>query len=196
MFFATMVILMPSALSFCWTRVLDDRTEVDLGDADVTVLVELDVAGDGLELVFGEVLDQALGEHGDAVGASVREALDDRADEDVGNFVERDGLAPEFLGDDRERRARGLADAERQVARLSAHRDDEVPARGGLRVGQQVLHDAGADVARGLVAEGRDALGQVEIVVDGLRHVNDAERALRVLGELRAPRTPCRRRRW
>ena len=196
MFFETIVILMPSSLSFSLNASLDDGTELDLGEANVVVLVALDVAGDGLELVLGEVLDQALGEHGDAVGAAVREALDDGAGEDVDDLVERDGLSAELLGNDRERRARGLADAEREVAGLSAHRDDEVPARRGLRVGQQILHDAGADVARRLVAEGRDALGQVEIVVDRLRDVDDAERALRVLGELDAPRTPCRRRRW
>ena len=47
----------------------------------------------------------------------------------------------------------GLADAEREVAGFSPHRDDEVPARRGLRVDHQVLHDLDADVPRGLVAE-------------------------------------------
>ena len=93
-------------------------------------------------------------------------------------------LAAELLGDERERRARGLADAEREVPGLAAHRDDEVPARGRLRVDHQVLDDLDADVARRLEAEGADVVRQIEIVVDRLRHVDDAERALRRLGEL------------
>ena len=40
--------------------------------------------------------------------------------------------AAELLRDQRQRRAGGLADAEREVAGLAAHRDHEVPARRGL----------------------------------------------------------------
>ena len=64
-----------------------------------------------------------------------------------------DRLGAELLGDERQRGAGRLADAERQVAGLAAHRDHEVPARGGLGVDHQVLDDLDADVARGLVAE-------------------------------------------
>ncbi len=81
-------------------------------------------------------------------------------------------------------RAGGLADAEREVARLAPHRDHEVPARGGPGVDHQVLHDLDADVARGLEAEGVDVGGQVEVVVDRLRHVDDVDAALRLLREL------------
>ena len=91
----------------------------------------------------------------------------------------------ELLGDHGERGARSLADAEREVPCLSAHRDHEVPARGGLCVDHQVLHDLDADVARGLETEGVDVLRKVEVVVDRLRDVHDAQHSARGLRETR-----------
>ena len=49
-----------------------------------------------------------------------------------------------FLGDDGQRRGRGLADAQRQVAGRAAHADDEIPARGGAGVLGEVADDADA----------------------------------------------------
>ena len=101
----------------------------------------------------------------------------------------------ELLGDQRQRRAGRLADAEREVAGLAAHRDDEVPARRGLRVDHQVLDDLDAVVARGLEAEGVDVRRQVEVVVDRLRHVDDVDAARRPSPRASSPRRRCRRRR-
>ena len=131
----------------------------------------------------GNDLDEALGEHGDAVGPPAGQALDDRADERVDDGREPHAAAPELLGDERERGAGGLADAEREVPGLAAHRDDEVPARGGLRVDHQVVDDLDADGARGLVAERPYVVRQVEIVVDRLGHVDDAQPAARRLSQ-------------
>ncbi len=61
------------------------------------------------------------------------------------------------------------------MARLAAHRDHEVPARGRLGVHHEVADDLHADVAGGLVAEGRNAERQIEVVVDRLRHVHDVD---------------------
>ena len=58
---------------------------------------------------------------------------------------------------------------------LAAHRDHEVPARRGLGVDHEVADDVDADVARRLIAEGRDAVRQIEVVVDRLRHVDDVD---------------------
>ena len=77
-----------------------------------------------------------------------------------------------------------LADAEREVARLAPHGDDEVPARGRLGVDHQVLDDLDAVVARRLEPERVDVAGQVEVVVDRLRHVDDADAAAGLLLEL------------
>ena len=63
------------------------------------------------------------------------------------------------------------------MAGLAPHRHHEVPARRRLGVDHQVAHDLDADVARGLIAEGRDAVRQVEVVVDRLRHVNHVNAA-------------------
>ena len=59
--------------------------------------------------------------------------------------------------------------------------DDEVPARGGLGVDHQVLHDAHAHAARGEVPERVHVGRQVEVVVDGLGNVHDAKLAARGL---------------
>ena len=162
---------------------LQDLADVDLGDADVPVLVALDLL-ESRELLRIEAEDEPLGEHGDAVAPPVGEALDDGADERVDDRLEPDLLRRELLGDERQRRARRLADAEREVAGLPAHRDDEVPARGRLGVDHQVLDDLDADVARRLEAEGVDVRGKVEVVVDRLRHVDDVDPAARPLLEL------------
>ena len=157
MFLATTVVLMPSSLSRSLHRVLEDLADVDLGDADVAVRVALDVLELG-EVLRVDALDDALGDHRDAVARGRRLRRLMMAPTSVSTMVlRRIGLAAELLGDERQRRARGLADAERQVAGLAAHRDDEVPARGGVGVDHQVLDDLDADVARGLEAEGVDA---------------------------------------
>ena len=73
---------------------------------------------------------------------------------------------------------------ERQVPGLASHGDDEIPPRRGLRVHHQVLHDVGAEMARGLESERVHERGQIEIVVDGLRHVDDVDAARRALFDL------------
>ena len=139
--------------------------------------------------------DDALGDDRDAVAPAVAEALDDRADQRVDDRLEPDRSSGELLGDERQRRAGRLADAEREVPGLAAHRDDEIPARRRLRVDHQVLDDLDAVVARRLEAEGVDVRRQVEIVVDRLRHVDDADAARRRAPRASSPRTRCRRRR-
>ena len=139
---------------------------------------------------------QPFGDDGHAVAPAVAEPLDDGAHQGVHDRLEPDRLARELLGDQREGGARRLADAEREVAGLAAHRDHEVPARGGLGVHHQVLDDLDADVARGLEAEGVHVRRQVEVVVDGLGHVDDADAARAPSPRASWPRTPCRRRRW
>ena len=101
----------------------------------------------------------------------------------------------ELLRHQRQRRAGRLADAEREVAGLAPHRHDEIPARRRLRVDHQVLDDLDAVVARRLVAEGVDVRRQIEVVVDRLRHVDDADGAGGVASRAASPKTPCRRRR-
>jgi hypothetical protein len=96
---------------------------------------------------------------------------------------ERQRGVRELLGDHGQRRAGGLADAEGEVARLAAHRHDDVPAAGRPRVLHQVPHQLGADVAGGLETEGRHVRRQRQIVVDRLRDVDALDRALRALGD-------------
>src|SRR5207302_1835861 len=90
----------------------------------------------------------------------------------------------ELFRDQGEGRARRLADAQREVAGLAAHGRHEVPARGGLGVHHQVLDDVHPHVARGLEPEGVDGGGQVEVVVDGLGDVDDAQAEQREHGVL------------
>ena len=178
MFFGTRVALIAQLGEALLHGVLDDVAEVDLRDPDVVVRVALDDR-ELLEIALRENLDEPLGEHRDAVLPAVREPLDDRPHERVDDRLQSRLLARELLGDERERRAGGLADAEREVPGLPPHGDDEVPARGRLRVDHQVVHDLDADGARRLVAEGADVVRQVEIVVDRLGNVHDPELAVR-----------------
>jgi hypothetical protein len=113
---------------------------------------------DLLEILRVDVGHDAFGDHGDAVAAVHAQALDDRPDERVDDRAQPDQPQVELLGDEAERRARGCQ-CQRQMARLAAHRDHEVPARRRLRVDHQVLQDVDAQVARGLIAERVDRRG-------------------------------------
>ena len=162
---------------------LQDLADVHVGDPEVPVGVALGLR-EPLELLGVELEDEPFGDDRDAVPAPVAEALEDRPDEGVDDRAEADLLSLELLGHERERRARGLADAEGEVARLPPHRDDEVPARRRPRVDHQVLDDLDADVARRLEPERVDVGGEVEVVVDRLRDVDDGDPPVRLLGEL------------
>ena len=78
-------------------------------------------------------------------------------------------MSVELLADERQRRARRLADPKRQVAGLAPHRDDDVPASRGLRILHEIAHELDADVARRLEPERRHVRWQRQIVVDRLR---------------------------
>ena len=92
---------------------------------------------------------------------------------------ERHVVEAEFLGHDRQRGAGRLADAEREVACLATHGDDDVPAARGPGVLHQVAYELDADVPRGLETEGGHVRRQRQIVVDRLRHVHAADGAVR-----------------
>ena len=111
--------------------------ERHLGEPHVAVLVARRVGEQRVVRVHRR--GDALGDHGDAVGAALREALHDRALERAHDVVDRDRRVRELLGDQRDRRARGLARAEREVPRRAPHHHDEEPAVGGLHVEDQPL---------------------------------------------------------
>ena len=135
----------------------------------MAVRVALDVV-ELREILGVEVEHEPFGDHRDAVAPAIAETLE-IAPTSVSTIALSRIAAGELLGDQRQGRARRLADAEREVAGLAAHRDDEVPARGRLGVDHQVLDDLDAVVPRGLEPERVDVRRQVEVVVDGLRHV-------------------------
>ena len=68
-----------------------------------------------------------------------------------------------------------LPDPQGQMASLASHRDHEIPARGGLGVDHQVLDDLDAIVAGRLEPERVDVGRQVQVVVDGLRDVDNPD---------------------
>src|SRR5207247_1335334 len=115
---------------------------------------------------------------------------DDRALGHVGEAVQGDLRLRELLGDDGERRARGAADAEGEVARAPAHDGHEEPAFRGRGVLHQVADEVLAEVAGRREPKGVNVARQREVVVDRLRHVRDGEAGQRAGG----PR-PDRRRR-
>src|SRR5436305_13288658 len=154
--------------------VLDLSTEINLRDAYVALRVAVNVLK-LCDLRGVEAFDQSLRQKHDAVPSSERATLDDRALDDSADVRERDAFAPELFGDDRARRARGLADGEREVSCGPPHRHAQVPATRSLRVLHQTLHQLHADVPRRLEAESRDREREPEVVVNRLRHERDAD---------------------
>ena len=155
---------------------LDLSREIDFGEPHVSVLVALDVLQLG-ELGRIELVDEALGQHRDAEVAPHRPPLDDRAFDDVADRGKRHARRGTFLGDERERGSGRLADAEREVARLAPHRDDDVPAARRPGVFHQVSDQLDSDVPGGLEAERGHVRRQRQVVVDRLRHVDAADGA-------------------
>jgi hypothetical protein len=105
------------------------------------------------------------------------DALQHRRLEDVHQAGQSDRLpGRELLRDHGQRGPRRLPDPERQVPGRAAHRDHEVPALSGDRVGHEIVHEVDPDAPGGLEAEGGHAAGQGQVVVDGLRDVSDPKR--------------------
>jgi hypothetical protein len=111
------------------------------------------------EVLGGEPFPDPLGDHGDAVGAPVGEALDDGALDHAGHVVQSDRVFGKVLGDQAEGRAGRLGGAEGEVPGLASHHHHDVPALGRARVLHQAGDHVGCVLARGLEAEGRDPVG-------------------------------------
>ena len=182
MFFATSVDLRPNCLQPLGDLRLQDLADVHLCDAHVTVLVALDTLQLG-EIFFADVQHDPFADDRHAIAPAIAQPLDDGADQRVDEHLEPQRRG-ELFGNQRQRRSGGFGDAEAQVAGGAPHRDHDVPPRRRLRVDHQVLHNLDAVVTRGLEAERVDVRGQIEIVVDRLRHVHDTEPARCVLREL------------
>ncbi len=161
----------------------DLSREIDFGEPHVSVLVALDVLQLG-ELGRIELVDETLAQHRDAEVAPHRPSLDDRAFDDVAERGKRHVRRRVFLGDKRERGSGRLADAEREVARLAPHRDDDVPTASGPRVFHQVSYQLDSDVPGGLEAERGHVRRQRQVVVDRLRHVHAVDGAGRVFADV------------
>ena len=82
MFFAAIVVLMPSAREPLLHLGLENLAEVDFGEAQVAVRVALHLA-ESFEIAGRDVEDESFGDDRDAIAASLGEPLDDRADERV-----------------------------------------------------------------------------------------------------------------
>jgi hypothetical protein len=90
---------------------LDLTAEVDLGEADVTVIVPFNIVQVG-ELRRIEFLNQPFGENGHAIRSTEGSGFDDRTLDDVENAAEPDRMSVKLFSDNRQSRARSLADAE------------------------------------------------------------------------------------
>ena len=89
-----------------------------------------------------------------------------------------------FLGDQGDRGAGRLADAEREVACLAPHGDDHIPAAGGPGVFHQVADQLDSDMPGSLEPERRHVRRQRQVVVDRLRHVDAADGAGGVFADI------------
>ena len=182
MFLATSVAFSPKSRRRLDDLRLQDLADVHLGDAHVTVRVALAFLQLG-QVVFADVEHDAFADDRHAVAPAVAHPFDDGPDQRVDEDLERQRCR-ELFRDERQRRAGGFGDAEAEVSSRAAHRDHDVPSRCRLGVDHQVLDDFDAVMARRLESERVDMSRQIEIVVDRLRHMDDAQPSGRVLGQL------------
>ena len=107
--------------------------------------------------------------------AAVGSPLDDRALQDVDQSLHRDLGLRELLADHHQRGSGRPADPQGQVPGVAPHHGHEEPLPGGRRVLHEVLDEILAEVDGGHEAEGRHVLGQRQVVVDGLGHVDHGQ---------------------
>jgi hypothetical protein len=141
------------------------------------MFVPLDVI-QAAKILLVDDLNQAFGEHDHAVGPSAFKTLDHASDNRIHEALQFHRTLGKFLGNNGQRGPGGLADAECQMSGLSPHRDREIPARRGPRIYHEILQDFDAEMAGGLETEGRNAMRQIQVVVDGFRHMDDLHAAL------------------
>jgi len=132
----------------------------------------------------GNFFQQAFGDDRHAVSAIPQgPPLEDGPFEDIADRFQVNSSV-KFFRDDAEGCAGSLADAEGEVARGAAHDDDEIPAARGSRILHQVLHQLETELARGLETERGKLARQRQVVIDGFRHVTDADLPRCLLGDL------------
>ena len=148
----------------------------------VFVVAEVDAAV--FDFLVAEAVEDTFADHGGAVVDAHELALDDAADHHVDDLVDGDLGLVEELGDDDHGVVAGSGDAEGEVAGRAAHGGDHEP----VLAGAGILHDGGGQHATlgfgAVVAEGGAAVGQWQVVVDGLRHVDIGYRVVLVGKEL------------
>ena len=157
---------------------LEDGADVDLGDANVVVLVPLNLFQLS-QVTRVQMLDQALGQDHHAIVAPIAQPLDDGTHQNVHNVLQTNDGRTELFGENGQGRASGLTDTQGQVARLPSHGHAEVPAGRGLGIHHQTFNDLHAHMPGGLITKSRDAVGQIQIVVDGLGHMHHMDAACR-----------------
>ena len=171
MFLFLIVTLIPRCLSRPCDLDFHLAREIDLGEANVPVIVSLDV-GKFCQLVRIEDVDQPFSQDGDPEMKPLRAPFDNRSLDDVAELRERNGrranssrmrvkVAPAALPIPSARwpacRPIATTTYQRRVERASS---------------DQTLHQFDPDVTRRLKAESRDMRRQRQIIVDRLRDVD------------------------
>ena len=150
----------------------------------MSVLVVGEVHAALADLLIRQRVEHAFGDDGGAVVHAHDLALDDRRDHEVDDLLDGDFGLVEHLGDDDHRVVAGLADTECEVSGRAAHGCEHEPVSAGAGVDIDGAGDDGTLVLCGLIAECRRALGQREVVVDGLRDVDVCDGVFLGLEEL------------
>ena len=160
------------SFDFALEEVVEDVSLGDLAKFGMAVVVVAEMDAGVFDFLIGEAVEDTFGNHGCAIVDAHDFAFDDAAYNEVDNLVDGDfGLVEEF-GDDDHGIVACTGDAEGEMACGTTHGRDDEPVFGGAGI----FHDSGADDGTlgfgAIVAEGGRAVGQREVVVDGLGDVD------------------------
>ena len=169
---------------FFFDHLVEDVCLRHLAQLGMSVLVVGEVHAALADLLIRQRVEHAFGDDGGAVVHAHDLALDDRRDHEVDDLLDGDFGLVEHLGDDDHRVVAGLADTECEVSGRAAHGCEHEPVSAGAGVDIDGAGDDGTLVLCGLIAECRRALGQREVVVDGLRDVDVGDGVFLGLQEL------------
>ena len=134
------------------------------------------VVGEGhtrlLDFLIAHEVEHTLADDDNAVVDTQEFAFHYRADYQLDNGIEGHFRVVEHLGDDHHRAVASRRHAEGKVTRLTTHGRHHKPVATRTGIFVNGLNQMHGSIFGGVIAEGRAALRQRKVVIDGLRHVD------------------------
>ena len=178
-------------LDFAFKQIVEDVSLANLAQLGMAMLVVAEVDSALGDFLVAEAVEDTFRNHGSTIVDAHEFTLDDARDNHVDNLLYGDGGLVEELRYDDHGIVAGTCNAEGEVTSRATHSADYKP----VLTGAGILHDGGGQHATlglgAVVAEGGAAVGEREVVVDGLGDV-DVGNGIVLVGQELGDTVGCR----